>query len=80
MTLTVAIQMDHVASIDISGDSTFVLALEAQKRGHEVLHYEPGRLAMRDGRVVARFLGARQWDSAESLRLVERLLWHDWRS
>ncbi len=53
MTLTVAIQMDHVASIDISGDSTFVLALEAQKRGHEVLHYEPGRLAMRDGRIVA---------------------------
>ena len=53
MTLTVAIQMDHVASIDISGDSTFVLALEAQKRGHKVLHYEPGRLAMRDGRIVA---------------------------
>ena len=54
MTLTVAIQMDHVASIDISGDSTFVLALEAQKRGHKVLHYEPGRLAMRDGRIVQR--------------------------
>jgi len=53
MTITVAIQMDHVASIDISGDSTFVLALEAQNRGYEVLHYEPDRLAMRDGRVVA---------------------------
>ncbi len=53
MSLKVAIQMDHVASIDISGDSTFVLALEAQTRGYELLHYEPGRLAMRDGRVIA---------------------------
>ncbi|MBT6094976.1 MAG: glutathione synthase [Rhodospirillaceae bacterium] len=53
MTLKVAIQMDHVANIDISGDSTFALALEAQKRGYELLHYEPGRLAMRDGRVIA---------------------------
>ena len=52
MTLTVAIQMDHVASIDIDGDSTFMLALEAQKRGYDVLHYEPGRLAMRDGQIL----------------------------
>jgi len=53
MTLKVAIQMDHVASIDISGDSTFVLGLEAEKRGYELLHYEPGRLAMKDGRIIA---------------------------
>lgn len=30
MTLTVAIQMDPIRSIDIDADSTFVLALEAQ--------------------------------------------------
>ena len=60
MTLKVAIQMDHVASIDISGDSTFVLGLEAQKRGYDLLHYEPGRLAMKDGRIIA---------SAEPMRL-----------
>ncbi len=53
MTLKIAIQMDHVASIDISGDSTFVLGLEAQKRGYDLLHYEPGRLAMKDGRIIA---------------------------
>jgi glutathione synthase len=53
MTLTVAIQMDHVSSIDIEGDSTFVMALEAQKRGYDVLHFEPGRLAMLNGRVIA---------------------------
>jgi len=52
--LDVAIQMDHVASIDIVGDSTFVLALEAQKRGHKLYHYEPHQLYMESGRVMAR--------------------------
>ena len=33
MKLSVAIQMDHVSTIDIDGDSTFVLGLEAQRRG-----------------------------------------------
>ena len=54
MSLTVAIQMDHVSSIDIDADSTFMLALEAQARGHALLHYEPGDLAFRDGTLHAR--------------------------
>lgn len=54
MPLVVAIQMDHVSTIDIDGDSTFVLALEAQKRGHTVLHYTPPDLVFRDRRVSAR--------------------------
>jgi glutathione synthase len=52
MALTVAIQMDHVSSIDINGDSTFVLALEAQRRGHKLLHYLPGDLAYHHGKVM----------------------------
>ena len=54
MALVVAIQMDHVSTVDIDGDSTFVLALEAQKRGHTVLHYTPSDLVFRDRRVSAR--------------------------
>ena len=54
MTITVAIQMDHVANIDISGDSTFVLALEAQNRGYKVLHYVPSKLVMRDGTILTK--------------------------
>ncbi len=54
MTLTVAIQMDPIESIDIDADSTFVLALEAQRRGHALYHYLPRDLAYRDGRVEAR--------------------------
>ncbi len=53
MSLNVAIQMDHVGSIDINGDSTFVMALEAQKRGHKLFHYEPGKLSLSNGRVLA---------------------------
>ncbi|HEX4157516.1 MAG TPA: glutathione synthase [Rhizomicrobium sp.] len=54
MTLTVAIQMDPIARIDIGGDSTFALALEAQRRGHELFYYEPRDLSFRDGVVTAR--------------------------
>ncbi|NKB44307.1 MAG: glutathione synthase [Alphaproteobacteria bacterium] len=54
MTLAVAIQMDPMDGIDINGDSTFVLALEAQKRGFGLFHYLPNRLSFRDGRVIAK--------------------------
>ena len=53
MGLKVAIQMDHVDSIDITGDSTFVLAMEAQERGHTLFHYGPESLSLDQGRVVA---------------------------
>lgn len=53
MTLTVAIQMDHISTVQIAGDTTFALALEAQRRGHALLHYTPDRLTMRDGVVTA---------------------------
>jgi glutathione synthase len=54
MSLKVAVQMDHVSSITIKGDSTFALCLEAQRRGHRLFHYTPDRLSMRDGVVTAR--------------------------
>ncbi len=46
MTLKVAVQMDHISSINIAGDSAFALMLEAQARGHALYHYTPDRLAM----------------------------------
>ncbi|MDX2221892.1 MAG: glutathione synthase [Rhodospirillaceae bacterium] len=54
MALTVAIQMDPIESVNINADSTFVLALEAQRRGHALYHYLPKHLSFREGRVVAR--------------------------
>src|SRR5579863_8463534 len=54
MGLLVAIQLDPVAAIDIDADSTFVLGLEAQRRGHRLYHYLPRALSLRDGRLTAR--------------------------
>ncbi len=54
MSLTVAIQMDPIESVDIDADSTFALALEAERRGHALYHYQPPDLAFAEGRVLAR--------------------------
>jgi glutathione synthase len=53
MPLKVAFQMDHIARINIRGDSTFALMLEGERRGHTQYHYTPDRLSMRDGVVGA---------------------------
>ena len=53
MSLKIAVQMDPIARINIKGDSTFALLLEAQKRGHALSYYTPDRLALLDGKVSA---------------------------
>jgi glutathione synthase len=53
MSLKVAVQMDPIQRINIKGDSTFALLLEAQKRGHALSYYTPDRLALLNGRVFA---------------------------
>jgi glutathione synthase len=53
MALTVAVQMDPIDRINIRGDSTFALLLEAQKRGHAISYFTPDRLAMAKERVLA---------------------------
>src|SRR5580693_2373373 len=53
MRLNVAVQMDPIERINIRGDSTFALLLEAQKRAHPLFYYTPDRLSLRDGKVSA---------------------------
>jgi len=53
VTLKIAVQMDPLESINIEGDSTFALMLEAQRRGHALWHYEVRHLALREGRMEA---------------------------
>ncbi|UTO28616.1 glutathione synthase [Bartonella harrusi] len=52
--MKIAIQMDHISTIQIQGDTTFALALAAQERGHSLFHYTPDHLSMRDGCIIAR--------------------------
>jgi len=53
MSLKIAVQMDPIQRINIKGDSTFALLLEAQKRGHALSYYTPDRLALLNGRVFS---------------------------
>ncbi len=53
MPLKVAVQMDHISTVNITGDTTFALSLEAQRRGHELYHYTPDRLTQEGNRVFA---------------------------
>ncbi len=54
MALQVAIQMDPMEGINVAADSTFVIALEAQARGHALFHYLPRDLILTDGKLTAR--------------------------
>ena len=53
MRLNVAVQMDPIERINIRGDSTFALLLEAQARGFPLSYYTPDQMALRDGKVSA---------------------------
>ena len=53
MRLNVAVQMDPIERINIRGDSTFALLLEAQARAYPLSYYTPDRLVLRDGKVSA---------------------------
>ena len=54
MKLRVACQMDPIERIDIRGDSTFAILLEAQRRGHEIFYYTPQNIALHGAKLLAR--------------------------
>jgi glutathione synthase len=53
MRLNIAVQMDPIERINIRGDSTFAMLLEAQARTYSISYYTPDRLSLRDGKVTA---------------------------
>jgi glutathione synthase len=52
--LRVAVQMDPIERINIASDTTFLLMMAAQNRGHELWVYHPRELSMEEGRIFAR--------------------------
>lgn len=80
MGLRFAFIMDPIERIDIHGDSTFALMLEAQKRGHQVLYATPRTLFQRGGDP---YLGVqpatlkRQLGAHHQLGPVETVCLHD---
>ncbi len=53
MSLRIAVQMDPLESINISGNSTFAIMLSAQQRGYKLYHYLAEDLTWQDGRLYA---------------------------
>ena len=54
MSLRVAVQMDPIENINIGGDTTFLLMVAAQRRGHTLWVYQPEHLSYEDGKPFAR--------------------------
>ena len=65
-TLSFAIQMDPVASINIASDSTFALGLEAQSRGHDLWYYTPDKLSFDEGEITARGQSLQLYDKHDT--------------
>ena len=53
MRLNVAVQMDPIERINVRGDSTFALLLEAQRRAYPLSYYTPDRLVLNGSKVSA---------------------------
>ena len=54
MTLKIACQMDPIEKIDVPGDSTLAILIEAQARGHDIFYYTPTDLTLNGSRLKAR--------------------------
>ncbi len=65
-TLSFAIQMDIVTSMNISGDSTFALGLEAQSRGHDLWYYTPDKLSFNENKITARGQSLQLFDKRDA--------------
>ncbi len=64
MSLDILIQMDPVDTIDIKGDTSFAMMLEAQRRGHNISSYNAGDLSLRDGKLWTRAISLQLRDEA----------------
>ena len=51
--LRIALQMDPLEKLDLNGDTTFILGLEAIKRGFDLFFYSPNNLIYKNGVVYA---------------------------
>ena len=51
--LKIALQMDPLENLDLRGDTTFIIGLEAIKRGFEVFFYSPSDLIYKNNLVYA---------------------------
>ena len=66
MLLNVAVQMDPIEKVNVKGDSTFAMMLEAQRRGHTLFYYQTKTLALASGILSATGHDVRVKDEASN--------------
>ena len=70
--LTIAFQMDPLESVNICTDSTYLLALCAQRRGHQLYHYLPSHLTLRHNHLFTQAHAFTIDTQSESIFLTEK--------
>ena len=68
--MKIIVQMDPIERLNLAGDSTFALLLEAQERGYDIDIYTPNMLTLNDGLLSAE---ARQIKAYHSPDRIEEL-------
>ncbi|MFO8057935.1 MAG: glutathione synthase [bacterium] len=65
--LKMAFCMDPIENMDLETDTTFLIMMEAQNRGHKLMYFTPDRLEIEQGTPVARMAEARvKWPFKKS--------------
>ena len=71
--LKIAFLMDPLEKLDLKGDTTFVLALEAQNRGHNIFFFTPSDLILKSNKVFANICKI----ELSSVNNIEQFIYHN---
>ena len=70
--MKIIVQMDPIETLNLAGDSTFALLLEAQERGYELDIYTPNMLTLRDGLLTTEAQQIKVFDKPDRLEKIKQ--------
>jgi len=70
--MKIIVQMDPIETLNLAGDSTFALLLEAQERGYELDIYTPNMLTLRDGLLTTEAQQINVFDKPDRLEKINQ--------
>ena len=70
--MKIIVQMDPIETLNLAGDSTFALLLEAQERGYELDIYTPNMLTLRDGLLTTEAQQIKVFDKPDRLEKINQ--------
>ena len=73
--MKIAVQMDHISTLNIESDTTLALCLEAQKREYLLFHYLPDDLVYEDGEIFAKVEPMIVTDNKKVRKRMKKIRW-----